>query len=228
MKSVIVVCILLASGSGLWAQQSEKQRPNFGAYYYHKKDLFERLPNTENEIVFLGNSITDGAEWSEIFNDLRIKNRGISGDITEGILYRLVEVTESKPAKIFLMIGVNDLARGISQQQILLNYEKIIKQIKDDSPQTKLYIESVLPVNDAFSQFKNHVNKNSLIIRLNNDLKALSMTYSAKYIDLHSVFKDINGKLDAKYTEDGLHLNGAGYMLWKTQVEQYIHEEQND
>jgi lysophospholipase L1-like esterase len=224
MKSLIVLCIFLISGSTLLAQQSTKEKPDFSAYYYHKKDLFEKLPNDENEIIFLGNSITDGAEWSELFDDLRIKNRGISGDITDGILYRLEEVTESRPAKIFLMIGVNDLARGTSQQQMLLNYEKIIKRIKDESPKTELYIESILPVNNSYTKFKNHVNKNSEIIRVNNDLKALAMTYSATYIDLHSSFKDINGKLDAKYTEDGLHINGAGYLLWKSKIEKYIND----
>lgn len=219
---ILISFLLIAFTCSLYSQ--ENKRPDFGAYYYHKKDLFEKLPNTEHEIIFLGNSITDGAEWSELFNDLRIKNRGISGDITDGILYRLDEVTESKPDKIFLMIGVNDLARGTSSQQILLNYEKIIKTIKDDSPKTKLFIESVLPVNNTFSGFKNHTSKNKEIIALNNDLKALAITFSAKYLDLHSSFLDNNGKLDAKYTEDGLHLNGAGYMLWKSKIEDYVTE----
>lgn len=221
---ILFPVLMLAFLCPLYSQEAQNERPNFGAYYYHKKDLFEKLPNTEHEIIFLGNSITDGAEWSEIFNNLHVKNRGINGDITDGILYRLEEVTESKPDKIFLMIGVNDLARGTSPQQILLNYEKIIKTIKDDSPETQLYIESVLPVNNAFSGFKNHVNKNKEIIALNNDLKTLAITFSAKYIDLHTFFLDNNGKLDPKYTEDGLHLNGAGYMLWKSKIEQYITE----
>ena len=67
------------------------------------------MPDTPNEIIMLGNSITDGCEWSELFQNSNIKNRGISGDITEGVLYRLDEVTRSKPAKVFLLIGINDL-----------------------------------------------------------------------------------------------------------------------
>ena len=224
MKQLILAVLFLMFFSNIYAQIPTKEKPKFGAYYYHRKDLFEKLPNTEHEIIFLGNSITDGAEWSEIFQDLRVKNRGISGDVTDGILYRLEEVTESKPDKIFLMIGVNDLAHGTSRQQILLNYEKIIKRIKDESPKTELYIESILPVNNAFPDFKNHVTKNTEIVQVNNDLKALAVANSATYIDLHSVFKDANGKLDAKYTEDGLHLNGSGYMLWKSKVDQYITE----
>ena len=93
----------------------------FSEYYYHKKAHFENLPNTQDEIIFLGNSITDGCEWSELFQDLRIKNRGISGDITEGVLQRLKEVTESKPSKVFIMIGVNDISKKFSIMKTSLN-----------------------------------------------------------------------------------------------------------
>lgn len=191
-------------------------------YWHQRVTLFASLPNDNDEIIFLGNSITDGGEWSELFHDLRIKNRGISGDVTLGILDRLSEVTESRPLQIFLMIGVNDLAAGISQDTILARYERIITKIKSSSPETELFVQSVLPVNPEFKKFSNHVNKTDEIIQLNNQLKKLCKNYNLTYIDLYPSFTNKDHKLNPKYTNDGLHLKGKGYLLWNALVEDYI------
>jgi len=198
------------------------KKSKHSTYYYQRKTLFEKLPNSENEIIFLGNSISDGCNWSELFMEGRIKNRGISGDVTDGVLDRLNEVTESKPSAIFIMIGVNDLARGRSVDYIVSNYEQILKTIKSDSKETKVYVQSVLPVNDEFPKFKNHVNKTKQILSVNKKLKKLTAKYGANYIDLFPLFAMENKKLNPKYSNDGLHLTGEGYLLWKTVVEKYI------
>jgi lysophospholipase L1-like esterase len=199
--------------------QSNKK---FTDYYYQKKSLFESLPNTADEIIFLGNSITDGCEWSELFQDLRVKNRGIIGDNTEGVLNRLGEVTESKPLKIFIMIGINDLSQNLSVTQILYNYEDIIKSIKSTSPKTEVYVQSVLPVNPEFPKFKNVTGKTSQIMELNSDLEKLAQIKNVNFIDLFSVFNDGLNHMDKKYTVDGLHLNADGYNLWKATIEHLV------
>ncbi|MCA9733283.1 MAG: DUF1080 domain-containing protein [Deferribacteres bacterium] len=198
------------------------EKMSFGTYYEQKKTLFESLPNTKDEIIFLGNSITDGCEWSELFGDLRIKNRGISGDITDGVLNRLEEVTDGKPAKVFIMIGVNDLARGKSVDYITRNYRTILERIQKDSPKTKIFIESVLPVNPASGRFSNHANKSEEIVLLNKWLEKLAQEFNATYIDLHKHFIDKDGYLDSKYSNEGLHLTAPGYLLWKSLVGKYI------
>jgi len=132
-------------------------------YWKHRVTLFEVLPNNPNEIIFLGNSITDGCEWSELFGNPSIINRGISGDRTDGVLQRLSEVTESKPSKVFIMIGVNDISGGIELNKITLNYRDIIEKIKSDSPDTKIYIQSVLPtLNHPF------VKNDSVVVLIKN------------------------------------------------------------
>jgi len=98
-------------------------------YYEQKVSLFKLLPNTKNEIIFLGNSITDVAEWAEVWQNKHVKNRGISSDNTFGVLARLDEVLASKPAKIFIMIAINDIARNTPDSIILRNYQKIIAKI---------------------------------------------------------------------------------------------------
>jgi lysophospholipase L1-like esterase len=217
MKTLLLL-FFISNALQVYGQNDKK----FTEYYYHKKAHFESLPNTEDEIIFLGNSITDGCEWSELFQDLRIKNRGISGDNTEGVLYRLREVTDSKPLKIFIMIGINDLSQGLSLTQILYNYENIIKSIKSMTPKTKVYVQSILPINPEFSHYKTIRGKTQEIIDLNSDLQKLAQINNVEFIDLFSVFNDGAKHLDKKYTQDGLHLNGEGYLLWKKTIEHLV------
>lgn len=187
----------------------------FTTYYHQRYSLFKSLPDSKRDIIFLGNSINDGSEWAELFNDVRIKNRGISGDITTGILHRLKEVTSRKPAKVFLMIGINDLGRGVSPDSVVKNILLINDYILQESPSTKVYIESILPVNASFGKFPGQVSKGVQVLRSNELLKAAASKHRYEYIDLHSKFVDAQGLLDSKYTNDGLHLTGAGYQLWR-------------
>ncbi len=187
-------------------------------YWDNRVTLFKELPNNPNEIIFLGNSITDYCEWSELFGNPSIINRGISGDRTDGVLRRLSEVTESKPSKVFIMIGVNDISGGVELNNITINYRGIIEKIKSDSPDTKIYIQSVLPtLNHPFV-------KNDSVVVLNQKLKNLSEEYSLTYINLYDSFKNQDGDLKEELSYDGLHLDGQGYMLWKSIIEPYITE----
>jgi predicted alpha-1,2-mannosidase len=190
------------------------------AYYYHRKEHFETLPNTMNEIIMLGNSITNGAEWHELFGIPNIKNRGIGGDDTDGILERLDEVTLSKPSRIFIMIGTNDLANAKTVDHVLENYRKILEQIREQSPGTWVYVQSVLPTEDAIHTSR----KNTDIMEINRRLETLAGEMDMVYIDLYSFFVTEDNKLDPDYSIDGLHLNGAGYQLWKKLIEKYINE----
>jgi lysophospholipase L1-like esterase len=122
------------------------------------------------------------------------------------------------------MIGVNDLARGRSVSEIIENYHKIINKIRRDSPKTQILIQSVLPVNDDFNKFKDHADKTDMIIRLNTELTAMAGKYELRYIDLYPEFTDGDNKLDKNYTNDGLHLTGAGYLHWKSIIDTYILE----
>lgn len=203
-----------------FAEDLELWNKAMKAYYYHRKEHFETLPNADDEIIFLGNSITDQAEWSEMFGNPRIKNRGIGGDVTDGILERLDEVTESRPLKIFLMIGTNDLSEGRSVDYITENFKRIIERIRESTPATKIYIQSVLPVDDAV----HYTRRNSDIIAVNDRLKEIASLNGLEYIDLFSLFRLENNRLNPEYSYDGLHLNGKGYQVWKEAIRKYVEE----
>ena len=119
-------------------------------YNYQKRSLFEQLPIRGNDIVFLGNSITDGCEWAELFNNRHIKNRG-------------------HPKKLFLMIGTNDLAAGVSPEEVAANIGKLLDRFAEESPWTKIYVQSILPVNgvDTKAKAKNPWTMGAEIIEAN-------------------------------------------------------------
>ena len=193
-------------------------------YYNNKKDIFEALPNDNDEIIFLGDSITDRGEFTEYFNNVNIKNRGISGDTTEGVLNRIDEVVESKPKKIFLLIGINDIGNGVESETIINNYNKIIKSIKDSSPDTKIYVQSILPCNSKLMDDNERNNRRTSknILEINDDILKLCQKNNVTYIDLTPSFSYKN-ELKKEYTEDGVHLNGNGYLLWIKLIKEYIY-----
>lgn len=182
------------------------------AGYALKVDQFTSYKDKDC-IIFLGNSITAGTDWNELLNMTNVCNRGISGDITFGILERLEEVTSGKPKKVFILIGINDISRNVPDSQVLKNYRAIIERIKIASPSTKICFQTLLPVNNTFP-VKNQFNKDEHILNVNAGLKDIAKEYGIFLIDLYPHFLDTENKLDKKYTTDGLHLNAAGYSLW--------------
>jgi lysophospholipase L1-like esterase len=194
-----------------------EQPPLYPPHYYERKSLFNLLPRDTSDIVFLGNSIVEGCEWSELFQNPKIKNRGIGQDDTKGVLNRIDEIIVSQPSRIFLMIGINDFSNGRKEKDILQNYVRILKTIKSKSPETKIYIQSLLPVDDL----KNKSAKNSDIKSLNRGLVELSKRFETTYIDLYPLFIN-NGVVDSTMSSDGVHLLGPGYLKWKEAIIQYF------
>ncbi|HXS55645.1 MAG TPA: family 20 glycosylhydrolase [Hanamia sp.] len=217
IRAAILLVAFLSGYSYLFAQIKLPvyNDSSFSTYYWQKSSFAKSLSATNGDIVFLGNSITDGAEWSELFNDLNVKSRGISGDVTAGIVNRLQNIASRKPDKIFLLIGTNDLARKISPDSVVKNILLIADYLRQESPATQLFVQSILPVNNFFGKFPDHTGNNQKINMVNAALQKMSSAHHYRYIDLHSFFKDASGKLDTAYTNDGLHLLGAGYALWK-------------
>ena len=130
---------------------------------------------------------------------------------------------KGKPAKIFLLIGINDVSRGTSADKIISEISMIVRKIKQESPKTKLYLQSVLPVNDCYGMFNGHTSRWQVVKQINDLLEPLAVKEGAAYIDLYSHFVEKEtGKMNPVYTNDGLHLLGKGYLLWRDIVKPYV------
>lgn len=194
-------------------------------YWQQRVSLFDRLPVKNTDIVFLGNSITDGGEFAELFDSKDCINRGIVGDVVAGVKERLSQVTTGKPRKIFLLIGINDVSHKKSAQKIFEEYVDLVKQIQKDTPETKLYIESVLPIDNSFGVYKNLIGTEKVIPELNGLLKDYARDNDLTFIDLWPVFADPKtGKMKKQFTNDGLHLTGQGYKTMAETLKPYVEE----
>ncbi|AMR32223.1 hypothetical protein A0256_12725 [Mucilaginibacter sp. PAMC 26640] len=177
-------------------------------------EQFKKEPVKTGGIIFLGNSITEMGNWGKLLNDTTVVNRGIGGDITFGLLKRLDDVTIRQPKKLFLLIGINDIGKDIPDSVIAYNCFKIIKQVHDQSPATKIFVQSILPLNTIHANFPQHYNKAEHIPIVNAMLKAQSSALNYTYIALTPLFSDKAGRLKTELTIEGLHLKPEAYVMW--------------
>lgn len=218
MKKVIFLLIFCFIPYATQSQTRLIDTTNFSDKFYHKKSIFEALPNKGGEIIFLGNSITEQGPWDELFGNNNIINRGIGGDTSDGILFRLDEIIESKPSKIFLLIGTNDLRFNKPTSYIRDRIFEIITKIKQKTPLTEIYLQNILPTLN-----RNERPIDSIKI-LNQKLMIVAQNTEIEFIDLFEEFADKSNseQLYKKYSRDGLHLNGSGYLKWKKIISKYI------
>lgn len=192
--------------------------------YYQRASLFEILPVDSTDIVFVGNSLTHGCEWHELFGMPNIKNRGINGDVVQGVFERIDPVVKGHPKKIFLLTGVNDVSHNLTADSIATALGNLIDYIRKNTPQTRLYVQSLLPINNSFCRYKAIFGKEQVIRDINVKLAAMAEEKGFVWINTYPIFADENGNLDSRYTNDGLHLLGNGYIHWKNFLLPYVKE----
>ena len=175
---------------------------------------FQKEPITTRRIMFLGNSITEMGDWKKVLNDTTIINRGIGGDITYGILRRLKDVTDRQPSRLFILCGINDIGKDIPDVVIADNMMKIVKQVHAACPQTKIYVESVLPLNPTMPNFPQHYDKQEHVLALNKLYQANASAGGYTFVNIFPLFLDKDKRLDAQYSYEGLHLKPPAYNIW--------------
>lgn len=195
---------------------------NQDPYYARRATLFDELPIGKKDIVMLGNSLTDGCEFNELLNNRHIKNRGIVGDIVQGLIDRIGPIIEGQPKKLFIMTGVNDISHDVSADSIARAMEKLIVMVKQGSPRTKIYLQSLLPFNNDVREWKLLVGRDHVVVEANILLEQVARRQGVTWINLYPLFVDDQGRLRAELTNDGLHLMGKGYLIWRDAIKPYI------
>ncbi len=187
-----------------------------------KQSEYNKVKKTDN-IVFLGDSITDWYPIEEIYGDLPIVRSGIAGYETEDIISKLeTMVYRYNPTKIFILIGTNDLKRDEdATEKTANNMKKIINEIHKKRKNAKIYLQSIYPVNRNL--WAPEERYNSEITEVNNIMKEYCKENNVTYIDMYNELADENGNFDEKYTDDGLHPNDLGYARISLVLSEYIY-----
>lgn len=181
-------------------------------YRQQMRELYRQLPVGENNIVFLGNSITDFGLWAEFFGDNPdIVGRGIQGIETPEVLEHLSLIGEGHPRKLFLMIGINDFK---TPDRVVPNIRKMVTLMQQRSPETEIFVQSILPCNIA--------ERKTTPTTLNPQIKALCGELGVTYIDVFSAMATSANGMPTNMTDDGLHPNILGYRVWCNAIKEYV------
>lgn len=190
--------------------------------------IFNSLPVTHHRIVLLGDSITSSFDAAELLPGADIANRGCGGDLVDGMEARLEEAVQPMPDKVFVLGGINDLSSGRTPEQVNASMQRLLGHLKARLPHTTIYLQSILPVNAGVAQKKNveigapHPAEDlNTKIRETNTLLQKNADVQVKFLDLYSDFA-AGSQMNAEYVEDGLHLNGKGYIKWADILTHYI------
>lgn len=205
----------------------------FVYYNWMKRSQYRKENANESNygaIVFFGDSITDICDLNRYYPEYKTLNRGISGNTTRDLLKRIdVSVFDAKPSKVMLLIGVNDMMNeGKSPDNVAVNYEKLVKQIRERLPEIELICQSVYPGWDG------DIEKTEMgmvfpiahladdIVSLNKKIADICERYHATYVDMHSILKESDNTLITTYSYDGVHPNEAGYDVITTELKKYL------
>lgn len=180
----------------------------------HRNSLFETF-QAQSDVVMIGDSITQFAQWAEIFPGVSIVNRGIGGDRSSDILSRISTILAVKPKKAFLMLGINDLVSGVGVDEVYKNYVEIVKALREEG--VKVYIQSTVECS------RKRCGKTLEMVRdLNERLAGYSEKNGISYIDINDGIVSEQEGLVSTYTYDGIHLLGPAYLKWRDKISNFV------
>lgn len=181
--------------------------------YTQRVTLFDATPIPEGSVVLLGDSITEGARWEELLPGHPVINRGISGDTTAGVLKRLDGIIAAKAAKLFILIGTNDIHRGEKPAVIAENLRQIITRVQAGSPDTEIFVQSVMP---------REKKRTPKVLALNTLIKDVASSTGVAFIDHFALFAEADSTMKPSLSNDNVHLLGAGYLVWRDALLEHL------
>ncbi|MBW4514321.1 MAG: lysophospholipase [Timaviella obliquedivisa GSE-PSE-MK23-08B] len=159
--------------------------------------------------VILGDSHALWFPIDRLSKDRFWLNQGLSGDTTSGVLKRVSTFAETRPDTIHVMVGINDLRKGKTDKEILINLQQIMQRLRQQHPAAQIFVHSILPTRLTAIP-------SNRVRWLNYNISALTKQEAVNYLNLQPAFTDADGNLRRALTTDGVHLNVQGYQVWQT------------
>ncbi|MEM1165371.1 MAG: GDSL-type esterase/lipase family protein [Planctomycetota bacterium] len=183
--------------------------PSIDAAYVARIEALADLEVLEDEVLFVGDSLTTGLDVERWFPDVAARNMAIRGETTEDLLYRVETFTAREPAKLILLMGTNDTLTRRSPMQSAMVLDNVIRRIRRVSPATEIVLttvpELVSPASGSVSE-------------LNRQIGRLAAHYSIDVVDLHASL----GTDPSLRQQDGVHLSDAAYEKWAALLEPIV------
>lgn len=191
----------------------------------------------KGQILFTGSSLMEQFPIAEYCASeglpVTVYNRGIGGTTSDDFLREMDTVLlDLQPSKVFLNIGTNDITTAVYgdqwQAHLLDNYRTILGRLREELPDTAVYLMAFYPVNEdlmAGSEWARSVlatRNNANIQDTNRKLAALAAEYGVHFIDVNEGIKDEQGNLKAEITVEGIHMYAGGYCPIFEALKPYI------
>lgn len=224
----VLLLWMLFSKKNVTISDLEKKKPlkvdkniDTKAHYCEFDQLFNALKIDSGDLVFLGDSFIDNFNIHEMVDSIPIKNRGIPGEFSAGVVHQLEGINTNMASKYFIYIGVNDILFNVKKDETIKNYRKIFQLLRQKAPLARIHVISILPFrknsklcNDCLPEIE----------RLNDAIRQICASNSVNFIDISKDFKMKNSnQIQSKFvTSDGLHLNEVGYSVLKNKLDPYI------
>lgn len=215
IKPFILIIFLLVSLTSLFAQTRERSE-----HWHNRIQQFEVEMSSMGEVdlVFLGNSITEGFDLSHYFPEYKTANRGIVADHMDGLMERLDNSALAlQPKKLFLMIGINDIGDKRDDKYLKAMFVTLVDTLITSLPETDIYLLSLLPTTPRWKNCPP-----DQIKRINGFLAELALEKSVVFVNLYPYFLGDMHYLNQALTLDGLHPNQAGYDLMARKIKPFL------
>lgn len=179
-------------------------------WYARRSAFYAARESDHGAVVFLGDSITQLWTIQPAFPELKVANRGISGDTSFGLKARLRgDVLDLDPRAVVILIGTNDLAGGAAPATIAANITDIVDTIRGAAPQAPIVLCRVMPRRIEAGKFPDKIRAlNALIDKIPVRRGRVILC------DTWSPFAGPDGGVSTAEFPDGLHPGPAGYAKW--------------
>lgn len=175
-----------------------------------------------DDAAFVGDSITEGIKLYEVMtNATVVAARGINLDnvftddqirTAQGNSTVMGALEAAAPKKIYIMFGANGVG-WFTEQHFTEVYTKFVKAVKEQHPDSQIYLQSILPVTQEFDDSREDIS-NDKINRYNELVVEIAEEQKVHYLDVASAFKDEKGCLPEDSNGDGMHFGNKYYKKW--------------
>lgn len=186
-----------------------------------KKEAAAAAKDTPDRLtVLLGDSLSLWFPPELLPSDRSWLNQGISGENSAGLFKRVNLLDDTKPQTVFVMVGINDLIKGVPESQLLENLRQTVQALKQKHPKTEIVLQSLLPHGNDRTTAEDREAllkiSNDQIFKLNQKIAAIAKDEQVFFLNLYPLFVNSDGWLRPELTTDGLHLSRQGYDVWRT------------
>ena len=192
----------------------------------HEQKLEEKrklvAAGTPPEIVFIGDSITEGWEndgkqvWAQHYARYHALALGFGGDRTENVLWRLQhgEIDGISPKVAVLMIGTNNTGhRAENPDTTAAGIKRLIDEIRQRTPKTKVLLLAIFPRGEKPDDPLRGLNE-----RVNKALAGFADGRSVHFLNINKALLEPDGTLSKDVMPDLLHPNAQGYAIWQREM----------